>query len=85
LKIMAARTGSTPAEYAAFLGGTRFLSLAESAKIIAAKGDGFSSLMGSAKVANDFNVKNAVYKQSQDVASYIDAKLTAEAIAAAKK
>ena len=26
-----------------------------------------------------------VYKESQDVASYVDAKLTAEAIAAAKK
>src|SRR5687768_6543472 len=41
LKIMAARTGSTPEEYGAFLGGTRFLSLAESAKIIADKGKGF--------------------------------------------
>jgi NitT/TauT family transport system substrate-binding protein len=85
LKIMAARTGSTPAEYAAFLGGTRFLTLAESAKIIAAKGTGFNSLIGSSAVANDFNVKNGVYKQAQDIPSYIDAKLTTEAIAAAKK
>jgi NitT/TauT family transport system substrate-binding protein len=85
LKIMAARTGSTPAEYAAFLGGTRFLTLAEGAKIIATKGTGFNSLIGSSAVANDFNVKNGVYKQAQDIPSYIDAKLTAEAIAAAKK
>jgi NitT/TauT family transport system substrate-binding protein len=85
LKIMAARTGSTPADYAAFIGGTRFLTLAESAKIIASKGDGFSSLTGSSKVANEFNVKNAVYKDSQDISSYIDPKLTAEAIAAPKK
>src|SRR3954462_12552641 len=37
LKIMAARTGSTPADYAAFIGGTHFLSLADSAKVIAKK------------------------------------------------
>jgi NitT/TauT family transport system substrate-binding protein len=86
LKIMAARTGSTPAEYAAFIGGTRFLTLAESAKILAApKTGGFGSLAGSSSVANEFNVKNGVYKQTQDVTSYFDAKLTAEALAAAKK
>ena len=85
LKIMAARTGSTPEDYAAFISGTRFLTLTESAKIIASKSTGFSSLTASTSVANDFNVKNAVYKQSQDVASYIDTKLTGEAIAAASK
>jgi NitT/TauT family transport system substrate-binding protein len=85
LKIMAARTGSTPADYAAFIGGTHFLSLADSAKVIAKKGAGFDSLAGSSGVANEFNVKNSVYKESQDVTSYIDAKLTKEAIAAAKK
>lgn len=85
LKIMAARTGSTPAEYAAFLSGTRFLSLPESAKIIASKSQGFDSLAGSSAVADDFNVKNGVYKQAQDIASYIDAKLVVEAIAAARK
>jgi NitT/TauT family transport system substrate-binding protein len=85
LKIMAARTGSTPAEYAAFIGGTRFLSLAESAKVIAGMGAGFGSLTGSSKVANDFNVKNGVYKEPQDVTTYFDAKLTMEAISAAKK
>ncbi len=85
LKIMAARTGSTPADYAAFIGGTHFLSLADGAKVIAAKGPGFNSLTGSSAVANEFNVKNAVYKQSQDVSAYIDFKLTGEAIKAAKK
>jgi len=85
VKIMAARTGSTPEDYAAFISGTRFLSLAESAKIIASKSAGFGSLTSSSSVANDFNVKNAVYKESQDVSSYIDAKLTAEAIASEKK
>jgi NitT/TauT family transport system substrate-binding protein len=85
LKIMAARTGSTPVDYAAFISGTRFLTLAESAKIIAAKEAGFGSLTGSSNVANQFNVRNGVYKQAQDVTSYFDAKLTDEAIAAAKK
>jgi NitT/TauT family transport system substrate-binding protein len=85
LKIMAARTGSTPADYDAFLGGTHFLTLADSAKIIAKKGPDFASLAGSSSVANEFNVKNGVYKESQDVTTYFDAKLTKEAIAAAKK
>lgn len=84
LKIMAARTGSTPADYAAFISGTRFLSLAEGAKVIGSSAGDFHSLAGSSKVANDFNVKNAVYKESQDIKSSFDAKLTNEAIAAAK-
>jgi NitT/TauT family transport system substrate-binding protein len=84
LKIMAARTGSTPADYAAFIGGTHFLSLADGAKIIAKKGPGLDSLVGSSAIANDFNVKNSVYKEAQDVSTYIDASLTAEAIAAKK-
>jgi NitT/TauT family transport system substrate-binding protein len=85
LKIMAARTGSTPADYDAFIGGTHFLSLHDGAKVIANKNDSFGSLTGSSGVANDFNVKNSVYKDSQDVKSYIDFKLTDEAIAAASK
>jgi NitT/TauT family transport system substrate-binding protein len=84
LKIMAARTGSTPADYAAFIGGTHFLTLEDGAKIIAAKGPGLDSLAGSSEVANEFNVKNGVYKTPQDVSSYIDPTLTAEAIAVKK-
>ena len=74
-----------PADYAAFIGGTHFLSLFDGAKIMASTDKGFGSLAGSSSVANDFNVKNSVYKEAQDVSSYIDTKLTAEAIAAAKK
>lgn len=86
LKIMAARTGSTPEDYAAFIGGTHFLSLAQGAKIMAAPAAaGFGSLAGSSDVANDFNVKNQVYKDAQDVPSYIDAKLAAEALELATK
>lgn len=85
LKIMAARTGSTPEDYAAFISGTHFLTLAEGDEIITSKLAGFRSLTSSSEVANEFNVKNEVYKISQDVASYIDSKLTAEAIAVANK
>ena len=80
IKIMAARAGVDPKEYAAFLPGTRFLTLAEGAKVLTATTSGFDSVVGSSKIANDFNVKNEVYKESQDVAAYLDASLTAEAL-----
>ena len=38
--------------------------------------EGLGSLYGSTTIVNDFNVKNAVYKDSQDVGSYIDPSLT---------
>ncbi len=80
IKIMAARAGVDPKEYARFLHGTRFLSLAESAKIMAKQTEGFDSLAGSSKIADEFNVTNEVYKEAQDIASYIDASLTIEAL-----
>lgn len=80
IKIMAARAGVDPKEYAAFMPGTRFLTLAEGLKVLAGKTDTFDSVVGSSKIANDFNVKNAVYKESQDVASYLDSTLTADAL-----
>ncbi len=85
VKIMAAKVGTDPKEYAGFLNGTRLLTLAEGAKIMGNKNETFGSLLGSSKTANDFNVKNSVYKESQDVASYIDASISAELIEAAKK
>ncbi|HWA27151.1 MAG TPA: ABC transporter substrate-binding protein [Lacunisphaera sp.] len=80
IKIMAARAGVTPEEYAAFMGGTKLLTLAEGAKVISSKADGFGSVAGSAKIADGFNVKNDVYKTSQDVASYLDASLQLQAV-----
>ncbi|PTY06980.1 ABC transporter substrate-binding protein [Opitutaceae bacterium EW11] len=84
IKIMASRVGTDPKEYASFMAGTRFLSLSEGAKFFAAKTEGFDSLIGSSKIANDFNVKNGVYKDSQDVASYIDGSLVLELTGAKK-
>jgi NitT/TauT family transport system substrate-binding protein len=72
--IMAAKVGVKPEEYAAALPGTYFLTLAEAKKAYA-KGDGLDSVYGSSKVANDFNVANKVYKDSQSVDDYIDSSL----------
>lgn len=79
IAIMAARAGVDAKEYATFLPGTKLLTLAEGAKVFASKDKGFKSLAGSSKIADDFNVKNEVYKVAQDVPSYIDASITAEA------
>ncbi len=80
IKIMAARAGVDPKDYADFMSGTQLLTLKQGAAKLAAKTAGFDSVAGSAKIADDFNVKNAVYKEAQDVASYIDASLMAEAV-----
>lgn len=80
IAIMAARAGVDPAEYAAFMSGTRLLTLAEGAKVIAASTEGFDSVTGSTKIADAFNVANEVYKSAQDVPAYIDASLMVEAI-----
>jgi NitT/TauT family transport system substrate-binding protein len=80
VKIMAARAGIDPKEYAAFLPGTHFLTLTEGGKVLSKKTEGFDSVAGSSKIANEFNVKNAVYKESQDVSTYLDATVTADAL-----
>jgi NitT/TauT family transport system substrate-binding protein len=69
--IMAAKVGVKSEEYAAAMPGTYFLSL-EEAKKRYAKGDSLDSLYGSTSVANDFNVSNKVYKETQSVDDYID-------------
>ena len=40
------------------------------------KGPGLTSLYGSSKIADGFNVDNEVYKKAQDINSYIDPSLT---------
>lgn len=80
IQIMAARAGVSADEYANFMAGTKFLPLAEGAKLLASTSPGFGSVAGSSKIADEFNVKNGVYKDSQDVAAYIDASLMADAL-----
>ncbi len=41
-----------------------------------ALGDGFKTLYGSSKIADDFNVANDVYKKAEDVNSYLDSSFT---------
>jgi NitT/TauT family transport system substrate-binding protein len=80
IKIMAARAGVDASEYSAFMPGTRFLSLAEGAKVLDSSASGFGSLAGSSKIADDFNVKNGVYKAAQEIPASYDASITADAL-----
>jgi NitT/TauT family transport system substrate-binding protein len=75
VKIMAARVGVSPETYLPLLKGTKLLSLDEARKIYV-KGDGFKTLYGSTKIADEFNVANEVYKKAEDVNSYLDASFT---------
>jgi NitT/TauT family transport system substrate-binding protein len=72
VKIMAARVGVAPEAYLPLLKGTKLLGLDEARKIYV-KGDGFKTLYGSTRIADDFNVANAVYKSAENVDSYLDA------------
>jgi NitT/TauT family transport system substrate-binding protein len=79
VKMMAARAGVPPDEYAKFLPGTRFLTPEEALKRFEPK-DSLDSLLGSGKVADQFNVANKVYKDPQPVKAYIDGSLSKEAL-----
>jgi NitT/TauT family transport system substrate-binding protein len=71
LSIMAARVGLSPKEYAPLLKGTKILNLEES-KVAFKNADGFSSVYGSSKIADEFNLKYEVYKKSQSPDDYIN-------------
>ena len=68
--IMAAKVNVKPEEYAVNLPGTHILSLAEAKKRYK-KGEGFDSIYGSSKIANDFNFANKVYKAPEKIEDYI--------------
>jgi NitT/TauT family transport system substrate-binding protein len=84
IKIMAARVNVAPAEYAKSLKGTFLLDLEGNLKHYK-PADGLASLYGSGKVADAFNTKNKVYKDAQDVKSYIDDSLVKDVAASMKK
>ncbi|MHB1677202.1 MAG: ABC transporter substrate-binding protein [Sulfuriferula sp.] len=75
VKIMAARSGVSPAEYLPLLKGTKLLTLEEGKKIYV-KANGYQSLYGSTEIANTFNWYNKAYGLSQNVSSYIDPSFT---------
>ena len=74
VKIMAARSGITPAEYLPLLKGTHLLSLEEGRKVFV-KAPGYQSIYGSSEAVNTFNWYNKVYAISQKVDNYIDPSL----------
>ncbi len=80
IAIMAAKAGVDAATYAEFLPGTKFLPLAEGAKVLASTESGLGSVAGSSAVADAFNVKNEVYKEPQKISDYIDASIMADAL-----
>ncbi len=80
IAIMAAKAGVDAATYAEFLPGTKFLPLSEGYKVLASTAPGFGSVSGSSKIADDFNVKNQVYKAPQTIADYIDTSIMADAL-----
>lgn len=84
IKIMAARVNVAPEEYAKSMAGTYLLDLEGNLKHLK-EADGLDSLLGSGKAADAFNTKNKVYKDAQDVKSYIDDSLVKEVAAAAAK
>ena len=75
IKIMAARVELTPEDFKPLIKGTHLIDVAEGKKVFK-KADGLASLYGSSKIADEFNVANDVYKQAQDISSYIDPSLT---------
>lgn len=75
VKIMAARVGVSPETYLPLLKGTKLLSL-DDAKKIYVKGEGFKTLYGSSRIADEFNVANDVYKTPENLDSYLDASFT---------
>jgi NitT/TauT family transport system substrate-binding protein len=74
VKIMSARVGLAPSEYQTFLKGTRLLTLKEG-KAAFVKADGLKSIYGSSKISDDFNVKNGIYKDPQNIDMAIDPSL----------
>jgi NitT/TauT family transport system substrate-binding protein len=77
LKIMSARVGLKPEEYAPLMKGTHFLTLAENKKHFQ-EGKDLSSVYGSSQIVDEFNLKNAVYKTAQSVATYLDGSIIQE-------
>jgi NitT/TauT family transport system substrate-binding protein len=78
-KIMSARVGLSADQYKTIMKGTRILDLAE-AKKHWAQGPQLTSVYGSNKIVDEFNVKNAVYKAPQKVDDYLDPSLSEEAL-----
>lgn len=78
-KIMSARVRLSPDEYKAIMKGTHIMAL-EEAKKHWTKADGLTSIYGSNKIVDEFNVKNTVYKAPEKVDEYLDPSISEEAL-----
>ena len=74
IRIMAARVGIPPADYAKLMEGTFFLDLPGNLKAME-KGDALTSVNGSSAMVNKFNVDKGVYKAPADVDAYIETRI----------
>jgi NitT/TauT family transport system substrate-binding protein len=79
LAILSGRVGVAPAEYEPLLAGTYLLKPDDAIKAWE-KGDGLSSIYGSTKIVDDFNVKFKVYEKPADINAYLDPTLTKEVL-----
>jgi len=70
IKIMAAKVGADPADYAKNVPGTHFLTVSE-AKACLKKSNDMLSIYGSMKLSDEFYLANGVYKQSQKPEDYL--------------
>ena len=70
IKIMSAKVGADPVDYAKNVPGTHFLTL-EEAKQAFKKSPDMLSIYGSMEIGNQFNLDNKVYKDSQKPSSYL--------------
>ena len=70
VKIMAAKVGADPVEYAKNIPGTHFLTVPEAKKCLK-KSDDMLSIYGSMKLSDEFYLANGVYKESQKPSDYI--------------
>lgn len=70
VKIMAAKVGADPVEYAKNIPGTHFLTVPE-AKQCLKKSDDMLSIYGSMKLSDQFYIANGVYTNSQPASDYV--------------
>ncbi|MFT3924028.1 MAG: ABC transporter substrate-binding protein [Myxococcales bacterium] len=76
-KLMAGRVGLTPEQYKPLMAGTYFLDLADELERFK-PGDSLASAYFSSKTADEFQVRNDVYKASVPYEQYFDPTLVAE-------
>jgi NitT/TauT family transport system substrate-binding protein len=77
--IMGARVKLPAGEYKKLMAGTHIMDLTEGKKHWA-KADGLTSIYGSSKTVDEFNVKNTVYKAPEKTDTYLDPSVTEEAL-----